>query len=245
MFRSRAPIAALLCLVLAACAARGPSPDDPPLTTEERAMLGQLLLDNGPGGEFTRALRPLYPQEADYVARRMVEITTGDRTPEQIAAEAGALGVEVRARHAAGVLQADEAFIDDYLGAHLSIMEAFSDRPKLCATFARGGVIALDAQAQAEVEDIALPMIRRQVEAMAQGEREPVGRRFDDAEMKAVAERILVQQDPSQRAVYLGRGGDDATVCAAMVDFFRGLAEAKGPGAEALRATLASKLSQG
>ncbi|MDF2232749.1 hypothetical protein P2H44_09310 [Albimonas sp. CAU 1670] len=244
MFRSRAPIAALLCLVLAACAARGPSPDDPPLTTEERAMLGQMLLDNGPGGEFTRALRRVYPAEADYVARRMTEISAGGRTPEQMAADGAALGREVRTRHAAGVLQADTAFIDDYLGLHLAVMETFSDRPKLCATMARGGVAALDADAQAEIEPLALPMVGRQVEAMAQGEREPVGRRIDDAEMKAVAERLFAQLTPAQRAVYRDRDGDDETLCSAMIDFFRLIESARGRGAEALRATLASKLFQ-
>ena len=67
---------------------------------------------------------------------------------------------------------------------------------------------------------------------MAEGERSPVGRTTDPAEVLAAAERILGRLTPAERDAVMR----DEASCGTMIRFFEMLATDAGPGAEALRA---------
>ncbi|MDF2232750.1 hypothetical protein P2H44_09315 [Albimonas sp. CAU 1670] len=230
---ARAHLAALLCLALVACtAAPGPSPDAPPLTTAERALLGRMMLDQGPDGEFARVLRRVYPAEADYMARRVAAIMARGESEAATRAAVNEVGAEIRRRHAAGLLQASDATLAAYLDSSRAGLEHLSDRPQLCRTLMSQGLQSLPMEAQADLLAALLPQIRIRVEAMAEGERSPVGRTTDPAEVLAAAERILGRLTPAERDAFMR----DEASCGTMIRFFQMLATDSGPGAEALRA---------
>ncbi|WP_339948483.1 hypothetical protein [uncultured Albimonas sp.] len=201
-------------------------------------MLGALLLDPRPLGAFARSLREVYPDEVDHLARVVTQALESDLSEAEQRSMGAQAGHDVRRRHADGLLQAGDAHVIAYLDTYLELLDLLADRPDECATMIREGVPALPLATQERLAPRMGEMSEVQLQAMAQGERSPVGRTVSPEAMHEARRRVGGRLSADQLRALTDQTRD-APLCDAMRALMRELIADEGPDAAALRADFA------